>query len=362
MRDRQVPPRFPRHPLKGRGALGNPVCRYHAHPREPVDDGWARDEPAPPLETTVTVEVARTIISRNRSPDLPFEQSINAYRGCEHGCIYCYARPSHAYLGLSPGVDFESRLLAKPNAPDLLRRELGRKGYVCTPIALGTNTDPYQPIEREQRITRRILEVLRDCRHPLSITTKSSLIERDLDLLAELAERNLVQVQISLTTLDRKLARLMEPRAAGPQRRLAVIRRLTQAGIPVTAMVAPVIPFLTEAELERLLAHAAAAGATRANYILLRLPLELKELFANWLEMHFPLKKQHVLGRLEEMHGGRLYDSTFGTRQSGSGVFAELMRQRFRLAIRRLGLDTSILKLDTTQFHPPRQVEQFQLF
>jgi DNA repair photolyase len=366
MRDKRTPPEplpSPRPPLKGRGAVGNPDSRYNAHKHEAVDDGWTRDEPAPPLETTVTIETARTIISRNRSPDLPFEQSINAYRGCEHGCIYCYARPSHAYLGLSSGLDFESRLFAKPNAAELLRHELGRKGYVCKPIALGTNTDPYQPIERERRITRQILEVLRDCRHPVTITTKSALIERDIELLADLAGRNLAQVQISLTTLDRKLARVLEPRAAAPERRLAVMRRLSRAGIPVTAMIAPVIPFLTDAELENLLEHAAAAGAAHANYIILRLPLELKDLFSDWLEAHFPLKKKHVLDRLEELHGGRLYDPSFGTRHTGSGVFAELMRQRFRLALRRLGLNASVLKLDIAQFQAPgRGGEQLQLF
>lgn len=366
MRDRRIPPESspsPRPPLKGRGAVGNPDARFNTHTREAVDDGWTADESAPALATSVTVETARTIISRNHSPDLPFEQSVNAYRGCEHGCIYCYARPSHAYLGLSPGLDFESRLFAKPDAADLLRRELGRKGYVCKPIALGTNTDPYQPIERERRITRKILEVLSDCRHPVSITTKSALIERDIDLLAALAARNLAQVQISLTTLNRKLARVMEPRAAAPERRLTVMRRLSDAGIPVTALIAPVIPFLTDAELENLLEHSAAAGAAHANYIMLRLPLELKELFADWLETHFPLKKKHVLSRLEELHGGKLYDPSFRTRQTGSGIFAELMSQRFRLALRKLGLDASVLKLDTTQFQAPRRAgEQLELF
>jgi len=349
--------------MKGRGAVGNPDSRYSAHTREAIDDGWTREETAPSLQTTVTAEMARSIISRNRSPDLPFQQSINAYRGCEHGCIYCYARPSHAYLGLSPGLDFESRLFAKANAAELLRRELGRKGYVCKPIALGANTDPYQPIEREQRITRRVLEVLRDCRHPVSITTKSALIERDIDLLTALAERNLLQVQISLTTMDRKLARLLEPRAAAPERRLAVMRRLSHAGIPIAAMIAPVIPVLTDAELENLMAQAADAGATQVQYIVLRLPLELKELFADWLETHYPLKKKHVLSRLEALHGGRLYDPSFGARQSGSGIFAELMRQRFRLALRRLGLNTAVLTLDSAQFEAPRQAgKQLELF
>ncbi|MBS1214015.1 MAG: radical domain protein [Proteobacteria bacterium] len=348
-------------PLKGRGAVSNLDSRYNAHTREPVDDGWTADEAAEKLNTTVTEESARTIISRNRSPDLPFEQSVNAYRGCEHGCIYCYARPSHAYLGLSPGLDFESRLFVKPNAPELLVNELSGARYVCKPIAMGTNTDPYQPIEREHRITRRILEVLLACRHPVTVTTKSALIERDLDLLTALAERNLVQVQISLTTLDRQLSRLLEPRAAAPERRLVTIRRLSHAGIPVAAMIAPVIPFLTDAELECLLEQAAAAGASHAHYILLRLPLELKELFGDWLEVHYPLKRRHILNRLAEQHGGQLYDSSFATRQSGTGPFAELMRQRFRLAMRRQGLDRPLPLLDTSQFQPPRPKEPQQL-
>jgi len=341
----------------------NPEGRYSRSRREFLDDGWSSDEAAPPLPTEVGEDAARTAITRNRSPDIPFEQSVNMYRGCEHGCIYCYARPSHAYLGLSPGLDFETRLLAKSAAPELLERELAARNYRCQVIALGANTDPYQPIERQRALTRRILEILLDCRHPVSITTKAALIERDLDLLTMLAERRLVQVNVSLTTLDRGLARVLEPRAAAPERRLAVMRCLAQAGVPVAVLVAPVIPVLTDAELERLLEQAAAAGASQAQYLILRLPLELKELFAAWLDAHYPLAKQHVLNRLAEFHGGELYRSGFGTRQTGTGVYAELMRQRFRLAIRRLGLNQRSLNLDTTQFRPPlRPGQQMSLF
>ncbi len=351
-------------PHKGRGAVSNPSSRYSLVTREPFDDGWSRDEAIEKLLTTVTAEKARSIIARNDSPDVPFEQSINTYRGCEHGCIYCYARPSHAYLDLSPGLDFESRLFTKPNAADLLRKELAKAGYVCKPIALGANTDPYQPIEREHRLTHAVLEVLWECAHPVTITTKSALIERDLGLLAAMAEKNLAQVQISLTTLDRGLARRLEPRAAAPERRLLTIRKLSQAGIPVTALIAPVIPFLTDAELEDLLEQAAGAGARHAQYIMLRLPLELKDLFTDWLQVHYPLKREHVLNRLTELHGGQLYRATFTERQSGTGLYAELMRQRFRLAVKRQGLNTSVPPLDTAQFQPPRPKgpQQMSLF
>lgn len=349
---------------KGRGAVSNPDGRYQRHTREALDDGWFAEESLPPLVTEVYEDTAHSVLSANRSPDLPFDQSVNAYRGCEHGCIYCYARPTHAYLGLSPGLDFETRLYAKSAAAELLRKELGRPGYRCTPIAMGTNTDPYQPIERERKLTRALLAVLRDCRHPVTITTKSQLIERDLDLLSELAERRLAQVQISLTTFDRGLARLLEPRATAPQRRIQTIRRLCQAGIPVTVLIAPVIPFLTDAELETLLAEAAAAGARNAGYQMLRLPLEVEGLFSEWLDAHFPLKKNHVLNRLREVHGGQIYDARFGVRHSGSGVYAELIRQRFRLALKRLHLNIDPpLSLDTTQFVPPRPPSpQLELF
>lgn len=339
-------------PHKGRGAVSNRASRHSATGLEAFDDGWTPQERTP-LRTTVTPEAAKTILSRNDSPDIPFEQSVNAYRGCEHGCIYCYARPSHAYLDLSPGLDFESRLFAKPDAATLLRRQLAGQRYVPSPIALGANTDPYQPIERTWRITREVLEVLLECRHPVSITTKSALIERDVDLLAELATHGLVQAQISLTTLNRELARTLEPRAAAPQRRLQTIRRLSEAGVPVAVLMAPIIPALTDSEIETLLAQAAAAGATQAGYILLRLPLELKDLFREWLETHQPLRASHVLSLLTDAHGGKSYRSEFGLRQSGSGAYADLIGQRFRLACKRNGLNKVALDLETSLFRPP---------
>lgn len=345
-------PGFQPVPVKGRGAASNRDSRYSATSRETVDDGWTPAEPSP-LRTTVSIETSRRIVSRNDSPDIPFEQSVNAYRGCEHGCVYCYARPSHAYLGLSPGLDFESRLFAKPDAAKLLRRELARKAYAPTPIALGANTDPYQPIEREWRITREVLEVLHECRHPVTITTKSALVERDLDLLAEMAQAGLAQVQISITTLDGNLARLLEPRAATPRRRLETIHRLSQAGIPVTVLMAPIIPALTDTEIETLLAQAAKAGAGGAGYILLRLPLELEDLFREWLVAHVPQRAEHVLSRLRDVHGGKTYRPRFGLRQSGSGAYADMIRQRFRLASKRNGLDGNAPQLDTRQFRPP---------
>ncbi len=351
-------------PAKGRGAISNPDCRYRAFTHDGVYDHWVDGEAAStPNRTTVTVDKARSIISRNQSPDIPFDQSINAYRGCEHGCIYCFARPTHAYIGRSPGIDFETRIFAKPDAAKLLQRELSEKNYVCKTIALGTNTDPYQPLEREWRITRQILEVLRACNHPVSITTKSSLIERDIDLLAPMAAKQLVQVQISITTLDKGLARLLEPRATSPQRRLAAIRRLSQAGIPVTLMLAPVIPVLTDAEMEAILRQAANAGATRAAYIMLRLPLEVLELFMEWLQAHFPLKAGHVMSVLREMRGGEAYDARFGIRQTGTGVFAALIRQRFQLALKRTGFKTLSADLNTSLFRRPAdEPAQLSLF
>jgi len=346
----------PNSPKKGRGAVSNRESRYSESAREKIDDGWWPEEDAPPLATTVTQETARSIIAHNRSPDIPFDQSINAYRGCEHGCIYCYARPSHAYLGLSPGLDFESRLFVKSDAAVLLRKELAKKTHRPSPIALGANTDPYQPIERERRITRQILEVLSECRHPVSITTKSSLIERDLDILSEMARQRLAQVQISITTLDKGLARIMEPRAASPLRRLQTIRLLADAGVPVTVLAAPVIPILTDAELEGILAQAAEHGAIRADYIMLRLPLELNELFGEWLETHVPLKARHVLARLRDIHGGKPYESSFGLRQSGSGIYAELIRKRFQLALKKTGLNAVEIRLNSELFRPPGHI------
>src|SRR5262252_5479877 len=325
-------------PRKGRGAASNDSGRFEAERRMPFDDGWhsADEEPAP-LTTTLTVDSTRTIIARNDSPDIGFDRSINPYRGCEHGCIYCYARPSHAYLGLSPGLDFESRLFYKPDAATLLNSELRKKGYSCRPLALGSNTDPYQPVERRLGVTRAILEVLRDFRHPVTIVSKGALILRDLDILAEMASARLAIVTISLTSLDRALARRMEPRAATPERRLETIAALAAAGIPTGVLTAPMIPALNDSELEHLLERARAAGADAASYTLLRLPLELKALFREWLETHAPDKAAHVLSLVAQTHGGRLYDSTWSTRMTGMGPFADMLRMRFERACRKLG-------------------------
>jgi DNA repair photolyase len=348
---------------KGRGAPLNLQGRFEKLGREAFDDGWTRDDEAPaPLATTVTVEQARSIISRNDSPDIPFEQSINPYRGCEHGCIYCYARPTHAYMDLSPGLDFESRLFAKPNAAELLRKELAKPGYRCSPIAMGTNTDPYQPIERKWQITRQVIEVLAECDHPLTITTKSSLVERDIDLLAPMARKGLALVLISLPTLDRQLARRMEPRAAAPQRRLETLRQLRAAGIPCGVLVAPIIPALNDNGLERVLAEAHAAGAEVAGYTLLRLPHEVRDLFEAWLAQHYPLRAAHVMSLVRQMRGGAENDARFGSRMRGSGQFAELLRQRFRLASRKYGFNQRDIGLVTELFRAPPQHGQMALF
>jgi len=324
-------------PPRGRAALSNPDPRYAAQQREAFDDGWG-DAPAPARPASQwQPDASRTVIARNDSPDIPFDRSINPYRGCEHGCIYCYARPSHAWLDYSPGLDFETRLVYKPNAAERLRAELSRPGYTVAPIALGSNTDAWQPGERRLRITRALLEVLSGFEHPLTVITKSALIERDIDLLADLARRNLVHVGISLTTLDRELARRMEPRAAAPQRRLECIRSLASAGIPVTVMTAPVIPFLNDAELESLLESARDAGAMDARYTLLRLPLEVAELFREWLITHSPDKAERILNRLRDCHGGQDHDARFGQRMTGTGPYAELIRKRFERARARLG-------------------------
>jgi DNA repair photolyase len=319
-----------------------------------VDDGWGgADEELPPLHTTVGVDRARTVIARNDSPDVPFTQSINPYRGCEHGCVYCYARPSHAYLGLSPGLDFETRLFAKPDAAQSLRAELARPGYRCQPIALGANTDPYQPLERRRRVTRAVLEVLAECRHPLSVVTKSALVERDLDLLAPMAAERLASVYVSITTLDAGLARVMEPRAAAPTRRLELVRRLRAANVPCGVLVAPLIPGLTDHELEPILEAAARAGANAARYILIRLPGEVDGLFQQWLHVHYPDRAQHVLSLLRQCRGGRTSDSRFGRRMRGDGPVADMLARRFAVASRRLGLDGEGVELDVTRFRPP---------
>ena len=341
---------------KGRGATGNPRSRFDAYERSPVDDGWWQDEELPVLATTVTDEAARQIVTRNGSPDIPFERSINPYRGCEHGCIYCYARPSHAWLGLSPGLDFETRLFAKPNAAALLAEELRRPGYRPATIMLGANTDPYQPIERRRRITRSVLEVLAACKHPLAITTKSALVCRDLDLLREMAAAGLVAVGISLTTLDPALARIMEPRAAAPAKRLRAMEELGRAGVPVSVMVAPMIPFINDHELERILEAAVGAGASGASWTLVRLPHELKELFGDWLAAHYPERKSRIEAMIRDSRGGRLYDSDWRTRMRGSGTYAEMLAKRFALSCRRLGLAhgaAGARPLVTDLFRPP---------
>ena len=382
-RERDRPSSTPPHvPERGRGATFNPGNRYRRDTREAVDDGWTAPPPdadngadaPPPRKTIVTIQHARTIIARNDSPDVPFTQSINPYQGCEHGCIYCFARPTHAYHDLSPGLDFETRLFAKPNAAELLRRELSKPGYVCDPIALGTNTDPYQPIEREWKITRSILEVLAGCEHPFTIVTKGSLVERDIDIIASMAAKNMARVAVSITTLDGALARKLEPRAAAPHRRLETLRRLSDAGIPVGVMTAPIIPQLNDRDLEAILEAAAAHGATTAGWVMLRLPLEVAPLFRDWLDAHYPLRAAHVMSVVQQLRGGRDYQSSFGTRMSGTGEFATLIEKRFELACRRFGLnqapplpDRSHVRghgqLDTTRFRPPRDpAPQLDLF
>ena len=380
-----LPPR-PLSARKGRGAVSNLQGRYEVDTREPIDDGWSHDDsshddsshdgwshdgeptrtgqdatettPAR-LQTHVTPEHAKTILSRNASPDIPFNVSLNPYRGCEHGCVYCFARPSHSYLGLSPGLDFETRLFAKVNAAELLRRELARPGYVPESIALGVNTDAYQPCERQYGITRQVLEVLHECAHPVGLITKSSLIERDIDILAPMARQNLALAAITLTTLDPVISRTLEPRAAAPARRLRTIRTLVEAGIPCSVSVAPIIPFVTEPDIEKILQAAAEAGATSAHYTVLRLPWEVNTLFHQWLEAHFPDRAQRVMNRVREMRGGKDYDADFATRMHGEGVWADLIRQRFTKAAEKYGLGVNARRherLDCAQFIRPRVV------
>jgi len=340
-------------PPRGRGTASNPHNRFATTRSQAENDGWFQAEAPPCRATEVRAERARTVITRNQSPDVGFDRSVNPYRGCEHGCIYCFARPSHAYWDLSPGLDFETRLIAKTNLAERLQEELGKPGYVPQPIALGINTDAYQPLEREQHLTRQALEVLLRYRHPLHIITKSALILRDLDLLQELADRNLVSVAFSLTTLDDGLKRIMEPRAASPGARLRAMRTLHEHGVPVGVMAAPMIPMINDMELEALLAAARDAGARTAGYVLLRLPLEIAGLFEDWLRGHFPERAEHVLSLVRQSRGGKPYDSRFGTRMRGEGVFADLLAQRFRLARKRLGLDQPGFALDCTQFAAP---------
>ncbi len=339
--------------LRGRGATINPDARFEGVSRVEEDDGWGSLGDLPAFRTEIAVEKPRTIITRNDSPDISFDRSINPYRGCEHGCVYCFARPSHAYLGLSPGVDFESKLTAKPDAPALLVRELSAQGYTPRTMAIGTNTDAYQPIEKKLRIMRGILEVLARFDHPVGIVTKSALVQRDIDILAPMAAKGLAKVAISVTTLDPKLARTMEPRAASPAKRLETIRRLTDAGIPVTVLVAPIIPAVNDAEIERILDAAYANGAREAGYVLLRLPLEVKDLVRDWLLTHYPDKLRHVMSLVQSTRGGKEYDSAWGQRQVGSGPYAWMIGRRFELAAERSGFNRSRQKLRTDLFHRP---------
>ncbi len=353
--------RIERERRRGRGAALNMPSRYDRQAAEPVDDGWEREAPEP-TRTRVSLDTSRTILTRNASPDIPFDRSVNPYRGCEHGCTYCYARPSHAQLGLSPGLDFETELIAKPRAAELLAEALRRPGYSVAPIAIGTNTDPYQPIEKTHRIMRGVLEVLWEHRHPVTVTTKGTLITRDLDILGRMGRAGLAEVCISLTTLDNRLSRALEPRAAAPARRVAMIRALAQAGVPVRVNTSPIIPALNDHEIERLLEAAAEAGAARASYVVLRLPLEVSALFRDWLAREFPERAARVMGKVREMHGGRDYDPAWGKRMAGEGVHARLIERRFTLAKRRCGLDLPPLELRTDLFRvPPRAGDQLAL-
>ena len=349
---------------RGRGAVSNRSGRFERYSYRAFDDGWGRqDEDVPPLRTRVLADTSRTVIARNKSPDIGFDQSINPYRGCEHGCFYCYARPSHAWLGLSPGLDFESTIFAKHDAPSLLRAELAKKGYRPAVIALSGNTDPYQPVEKELRITRGILEVLLEARNPVAIITKSQMILRDIDILSEMAKLGLVRASLSITTLDRKLARRMEPRAATPTRRLDALHQLSGAGVPTSVLVAPVFPALNDHEIEDILKAAVGAGASRAGYVLARLPLEIADMAMEWLEENAPGRAKHVMNLIRESRGGKDYDSNFFDRQRGTGPYAELIKKRFQLAVRRFGLDKPVPALETRHFRrPAAQSGQLSLF
>jgi DNA repair photolyase len=339
---------------RGRGAQSNASGRFEAEARVAFDDGWQSLEELPPFKTTVEIDTARKVITRNDSPDIGFDRSINPYRGCEHGCVYCFARPTHAYLGLSPGLDFESKLYAKPDAPAMLAKELAAPDYEPRMIAIGTNTDPYQPIERERKIMRGILEVLEKAGHPVGVVTKSALVARDIDILSRMAKRNLAKVAISITSLDPKLARTMEPRAPTPSRRLEALKALAEAGIPTTVMVAPVIPALNDSEIERILDAAAHAGAKEASYVLLRLPLEVRDLFREWLMANYPDRYRHVFTLIRDMRGGRDYDSQWGTRMKGTGPMAWMIGRRFEIACEKLSLNKRRSKLTTDHFVKPK--------
>lgn len=347
---------------RGRGAGMNPSGRFEAESRHVYDDGWETIEDLPPFKTEVQIEKPRTIITRNDSPDIGFDRSINPYRGCEHGCIYCFARPTHSYMGLSAGLDFESKLFAKPDAAKMLDKELSRPGYTAKTIAIGTNTDPYQPIEKKWRIMRDILQVLEAHQHPVGIVTKSALVLRDQDILARMAEKGLAKVALSVTTLDGKLARTMEPRASTPTRRLQALRTLSDAGIPVSVMVAPIIPGLNDHEVERVLDSARAMGALEAGYVLLRLPLEVSPIFKEWLLRNYPDRYRHVLSLVRSMRGGKDYDAEWGKRMRGEGPYAWQIGRRFEIAAKRLGLNLSRRRLRTDLFSPTPGSEQLSLF
>lgn len=338
---------------KGRGARSNAPGRFEAFAREAVDDGWAPDDDVPPLRTSVRLERPRSVITYNRSSDLPFDRSINVYRGCEHGCVYCFARPSHAYLGLSPGLDFETQLTARPDAPEVLRHELAAKRYTPAPLAMGTNTDPYQPIEKTHQITRLCLQVLADAGHPVAIVTKGTLIERDIDILSDMARRGLCRVGISVTTLDAEISRAMEPRVPLPARRLITMERLARAGIPVRVMASPLIPALTDPELEAILQAGKDAGARTASYIMLRLPREVSPLVREWLAEAYPDRAARIMARVREMHGGQDYDARWHTRMRGEGAYADMIAARFAVAVKRLRLKTTAPPMRTDLFRPP---------
>ncbi|MEN0041211.1 MAG: PA0069 family radical SAM protein [Pseudomonadota bacterium] len=339
---------------RGRGAGLNMAGRFEPTSREAFDDGWQTLDELPPFKTDVTAEAARKIISTNDSPDIPFEQSMNPYRGCEHGCIYCYARPTHSYMGLSAGLDFESKLFAKPNAAKLLRKELASESYVCKPMALGTNTDPYQPIEKQWRVTRDLLQVLEETNHPVGIVTKSALVLRDIDILARMAKKGLAKVALSVTTLDRKLARAMEPRAATPGLRLDALKKLHEAGIPTSISVAPIVPSLNDHEMERILDAGKAAGVKEATYTVLRLPHEVAPLFRDWVQQHYPDRAAHVISLMQNMRSGKDYDAEFGTRMKGVGPYAWQLGRRFEIATKKLGLSPlRSMEMRTDHFRPP---------
>ena len=348
---------------RGRAALSNQVSRFETLDREAIDDGWELDGDLPPLRTEVSLERPRSVITRNTSPDVHFDRSINPYRGCEHGCIYCFARPTHAYLDLSPGLDFETRLIARPEAPEILERELRAKSYRVGPIAIGTNTDPYQPIEKEHKIMRRLLEVLYEYRHPVCVVTKGTLIERDADILGEMGRMGLARVGITVTTLDADVSRKMEPRVPTPERRMRTIRRLADAGCPVRIMVSPVVPALTDHELEAILMRGKKAGASAASWIMLRLPLEVAPLFREWVAEAFPDRAARIMGRVRDLQGGQDYDPEFGKRMTGEGAFSDLIKHRFSIAVNRLGLSIDLPDLSIDQFKPPlRKGDQLTLF